>query len=117
MENLRDLQSQVQKFCEERDWDQYHTPKELAIGLVTEASELLDLFRFQSGKQIAEMLENPSQREKIEDEMADVFFFLLRFSQKHQVSLAEALTRKIEKNAQKYPVEKAKGQNTKYNQL
>ena len=56
----------MRDFCEKRDWDQFHTPKELAIGLVTESSELLDLFRFQSEQQIEQMLKDPTKRQNID---------------------------------------------------
>ncbi len=111
------LQTKVRMFCEERDWDQYHGPKDLAIGVVTEASELLEHFRFQSDEQAQALLANPQSKEEIEDELADVLFFLLRFSQRFDVDITQALFRKIEKSEQKYPVEKAKGKNTKYTKL
>jgi NTP pyrophosphatase (non-canonical NTP hydrolase) len=111
---LSEMTDRVRQFCEERNWDQFHTPKELAIGLVTEASELLDLFRFQSPDQIKTQLEKPESRSKIEDELADVLFFLLRFAQRNQVDLKNALENKIAKNALKYPVETAYGSNQKY---
>lgn len=115
--SLRKLTERVQQFCEARDWDQFHGPKDLAIGIITEASELLEHFRFQSDDQANSILNDPKQREDIEDELADVFFFLLRFSQRFDVDLSKALLRKIEKSEKKYPVEKAKGKNTKYTKL
>ncbi|MBU9742881.1 nucleotide pyrophosphohydrolase [Lachnospiraceae bacterium ASD3451] len=108
------LKGLVKDFCEERDWDQFHNPKELAIGLSTEANELLQLFRFQSEEQMREMLGKPDTREQIEDETADIFFFLLRFAQKNGIDLEQALVRKIEKNRKKYPAELARGNNLKY---
>lgn len=111
------LKSIVQTFCEVRDWDQYHGPKDLAIGVSTEAAELLEHFRFQSDEQALALLNDPSVKEEIEDELADVLFFLLRFSQRFDIDLTKALLRKIEKSDRKYPVEKAKGKNTKYTKL
>lgn len=111
------LKQLVKAFCEARDWDQFHGPKDLAIGVITEASELLEHFRFQSEAQSYAILHDPKQREEVEDELADVFFFLLRFSQRFDVDLTKALLRKIEKSECKYPVEKAKGKNTKYTKL
>jgi NTP pyrophosphatase (non-canonical NTP hydrolase) len=116
-DTLREMTQMVQNFCEERDWDQYHTPKELAIGLVTEASELLDLFRFQTDAQIEAQLLRPDQRTAIEDEVADVLFFLLRMAQRNNFNLRDVLQRKIQKNALKYPVERARSSNAKYTQL
>lgn len=114
---LDKLKSIVQTFCEDRDWDQFHSPKDLPIGVITEAAELLEIFRFQSDEQALELFENPQIKEEIEDELADVLFFLLRFSQRFDVDLTKALLRKIEKSEKKYPVEKAKGKNTKYTKL
>jgi len=115
--SIIELQSLVKSFCEARDWDQFHGPKDLAIGVITEASELLEHFRFLSDEQAMELLNNPQQKEEIEDELADVLFFLLRFSQRFDVDLAQALSRKIVKSEKKYPVEKAKGNNRKYTRL
>lgn len=114
---LRELTRKVREFCEVRDWDQFHGPKDLAIGVITEASELLEHFRFQSDEQALALLNDPKIKEEIEDELADVLFFLLRFSQRFDVDLDKALLRKIEKSERKYPVEKAKGNNTKYTKL
>jgi len=112
---LNDLKSDIQFFCSARDWDQFHSAKDLAIGLVTEASELLELFRFQTDAQVAALLENPASRSEISDELADALFFILRFSQKYGFDLTKALNAKMKKNGDKYPVERAKGSNLKYN--
>lgn len=114
---IKALTEKVREFCEARDWDQYHGPKDLAIGVITEASELLEHFRFLSDEEALSLFNNPQQKEEIEDELADVLFFLLRFSQRFDVDLAEALMRKIEKSNKKYPVEKSKGSNRKYTKL
>lgn len=116
-DTIQELIEEVKAFCEARDWDQFHGPKDLAIGVITEASELLEHFRFQSDEQSLELLKDPHVREEIEDELADVLFFVLRFSQRFDVDLEKALIRKLEKSERKYPVEKAKGKNTKYTKL
>ena len=115
--SVDELKSQVQEFCEARDWDQFHGPKDLAIGVITEASELLEHFRFLSDEQAMALLNNPQHKEDIEDELADVLFFLLRFSQRFDIDLARVLVRKIDKSEKKYPVEKSKGSNQKYTKL
>lgn len=112
-----ELKELVKRFCEARDWDQYHNAKDLAIGVSTEAGELLDLFRFKSLEEVKEMLRYKVEREEIEDEMADVLFFLLRMAQMNDIDLSGALERKMMKNEKKYPVEKIKGLNKKYNKL
>lgn len=110
------LTEAVRKFCEEREWDQFHPPKDLAIGLSTEANELLDLFRFKSDAAIAERMQDSEFKEKVSDELADVFFFVLRFAQMNGINLERALLKKLKKNAEKYPIETAKGSNKKYNE-
>lgn len=116
MGDIASMKKAVQEFCEARDWDQFHNPKDLAIGLSTESNELLDLFRFKDSEQMREMMENPSKREEISEELADIFFFLLRFSQMYGFDMEQGLQDKIRKNGEKYPVEKAKGSNLKYNE-
>lgn len=115
---IREAQQWIIDFCSERNWDQYHNPKDVAIGIATEAGELLDIFRFQNGDDIDKILEPGSaKREHVEEELADVFFFTLRFAQRNGIDLASALKSKIAKNAKKYPVSKCYGINAKYSDL
>jgi NTP pyrophosphatase (non-canonical NTP hydrolase) len=114
---LADLQDVVRRFCQARDWDQFHTPKEIAIGVVTEGAELLDLFRFLDTDQQIEVLNETEKRERVENELADVLFFILRFAQRFEVDLAKALDRKITINDEKYPVGLSKGRNLKARDL
>lgn len=109
--------AKVQQFCEARDWDRFHAPQQLAVGLVTEAAELLDLFRFKDDAQVRALMADPAKRGRVEDELADVYFFLLRFAQMNQIDLGRALTNKLAQNEAKYPVEKARGKNLKYDEL
>ncbi len=115
-DDLKSMIEEVQKFCQDRDWDQFHPPKDLAIGISTEANELLDIFRFKSDESISELMSTPEFRQRVSDELADVFFFILRFSQLNKIDLAGALDHKIKKNAEKYPVAQFKGSNKKYNE-
>lgn len=119
MENhtILELTKMVQEFCEERDWDQFHNPKDLAIGISTEANELLDIFRFKSEEQMKELFDNDKSRGHIEEEIADTLFFILRFAQMNNLDLSHCLKQKIEMNNQKYPVDKIKGKNLKYTDL
>ncbi|MEM3656439.1 MAG: nucleotide pyrophosphohydrolase [Thermoprotei archaeon] len=112
---IQELKLLVRKFSDERDWDQYHNPKDLAIGIATEAGELLQLFRFKSADDIEKMISSPELLEKVREEVADVLIFLLRFCDKNAIDVTSALKEKLVKNAQKYPVEKFKGSNKKYN--
>ncbi len=114
---LSDLQARVQHFCEEREWDQFHDIKELAIGVSTEAAELLEIFRFQSREQCEALLRDGLKREEIEDEIADVLFFILRMAGRYGIDLPRAVEKKMAKNAIRYPVEKARGSNRKYDEF
>jgi len=115
--DISGMQEIVKQFCEERNWSQFHNPKDLAIGISTEANELLDIFRFKSDEQIRVMLEVPEKKEAIADELADTLYFILRFAQMNDIDLTDALIRKIKKNEEKYPIYKATGKNLKYKEL
>lgn len=116
LRGLADLQQLADQFCQDRDWDQFHGLKDLAIGLSTESNELLQLFRFKTEQEANSLLSQPARREAIEDELADVLFFLLRFSSRANVDLSHAFRRKLSKNALKYPVDVARGSNLKYSE-
>ncbi|MEK6887123.1 MAG: nucleotide pyrophosphohydrolase [Nanoarchaeota archaeon] len=114
--NIHELKEMVRKFCEDRDWNQYHGAKDLAIGISTEAAELLEIFRFKSEDEIRGLFKNPEKKEHISEEVSDVLYFLLRFAQMNNIDMATAINDKIEKNNRKYPVDKYKGLNKKYNE-
>jgi len=115
--NLSELKEIIKVFCEERDWDKYHNAKDLAIGIITEASELLEQFRFKSEAEMLDMFENEDKRRQIVEEMADVFYFLLRLAQMYEIDLTLELTKKMAINKEKYPINKSKGSNKKYTEL
>ena len=112
---ISEIKEAVKRFCAERDWDQFHSAKDLAIGISTEANELLQIFRFKSNEEIEQIMQS-ARRTEIEEEIADVFYFVIRFAQMSGIDLSKAVTKKIEKNAEKYPVDKVKGCNKKYNE-
>jgi len=114
---LSALKAVVQAFCEERDWDQFHGPRDLAIGIVTEGAELLDRFRFKNDSECEALLADAARRRDVEHELADTFFFVLRFAQRSGIDLAGALGRKLALNAERYPVAKVRGSNRKYTEL
>src|SRR3989344_1188670 len=116
-ENIYELKEKIRRFCEERDWDQFHGAKELAIGVITESSELLEHFRFKSEKEIEDFFKNSEKKDEISEEMADVLYFVLRLAQKYDIDLSTALNKKMDKNEKRYPLEKAKGSNKKYSEL
>ena len=115
--NIHELKEKIKKFCEDRDWDQFHGAKDLAIGIITEASELLEHFRFKSEKETEELFHNSEKKEHMSEEMADILYFLLRLSQRYDIDLSEALDRKMEKNEKRYPIDKSKGSNKKYSEF
>lgn len=114
MSDLEELTKLVQLFCEEREWNDYHNPKDLAIGISTESNELLDIFRFKTETEMNDMMNIQEKREEIANELADVLFFVLRFAQMYHFDIKEEMIRKLKKNNEKYPVEKVKGKNLKY---
>lgn len=115
--NIEELKEKVKKFSEEREWDIYHNAKELSIGIITEASELLEQFRFKSETEVENMFKDIKKRGEITEEMADVFYFLLRLAQRYNIDLDDELKKKMVKNKNKYPIEKSKGSNKKYNEF
>jgi NTP pyrophosphatase (non-canonical NTP hydrolase) len=115
MSEIKELTKKILAFRNARDWKQFHTPKDLAISLSLEASEVLEHFQWKSEKEIEEYVKN--NKKEIGEELADVFNYLLIISHDLKIDLAKASADKIEKNHKKYPIEKAKGKHTKYNKL
>ena len=115
--SINDIKNKIKDFCDARDWDQFHNAKDLAIGLVIEASELLEHFRFKSEEEIEDKFNDLNERKKITEELADVLYFTVLLANKYNVDLTTELNDKIKKNEQKYPIEKAKGSNKKYTEL
>lgn len=110
---IAELKQQVQTFCEKRDWDQFHSAKDLAIGVITEAAELVAHFRFRSEAESDALFDDPGTRAAISAELADVAIFLLRFAQRYGIDLTRAVLDKLDDNARRYPVETARGNNEK----
>lgn len=105
----------VVQFRDDRDWKQFHNPKDCAISLSLEASELLEHFQWKGKEEIEEYV--VSHKEQIGDELADVLYWVLLLSNDLRIDIADTFVRKLEKNDAKYPVEKAKGKKTKYSEL
>lgn len=111
-----EISSLLQKFATERDWDQFHTPKNLATSIAIESSELLEIFQWSRGQNNWEDLSDPNIRDKVENELADVLLYLIRFADLAKIDLNKAAIKKIALNAEKYPIEKFKGSDKKYNE-
>ena len=106
LEKIKIIQS---KFASDRKWDKHHSPKNLAMALSVEASELVELFQWQDNDEIYEKLNDAEFKESIEDEIADIFLYLTRISEKLGIDIEESTLNKIEKNCIKYPIEKNQG--------
>ena len=105
--NYEKIKKEIKEFVDERDWDQFHTPKNLSMALSVEASELLEIFQWQKADEFKNATEK--QKEMIKDEIADIFYYLVRISEKLNISIEEALLNKMKKNKEKYPKESVKG--------
>lgn len=114
---IGELKKKLEKFRDEREWNKYHTPKDLAISIAIEAGELMEFFQWKTNQEVAAALENPVKREEFEDELSDVFNYCLLLASAAGVDLSEAAQRKMLKNEKKYPVEKTKGNWRKYDEL
>ena len=114
---IQELKLRVKKHCEDRDWDQFHNAKELAIALSLESAEVLDLFRYKSTEEVERMLKNPEKKLELSEELADVLYLVFRISQLYDIDLSSEFNKKMVKNELKYPVELAKGKNSKYTEL
>ena len=112
---LYSLKKKIQQFRDERDWKKYHNPKDLAISISIEAAELLEHFQWKTPEQLDKKVQD--DREKIGEEMADVYIYLLELSDITGIDLIDAAEKKLEKNAKKYPVDKSKGNSKKYTEL
>lgn len=114
---ILDLQLKLRDFAAERDWGQFHTPKNLVMALTGEAGELTEIFQWLSLEQSAAVLWDPVQAARVREELADVFAYLLRLSDVLGIDLEQALEEKIAQNALKYPVRLSRGSAVKYTDL
>lgn len=112
---MEDLKQALRRFAAERDWDQFHSPKNLASALVVEAAELLERFQWLTEEQSDAL--SADDKEKVREEIADVFIYLIRLADKLEVDLLQAARDKLAKNAEKYPIDKARGNAKKYTDL
>lgn len=115
MKNINELTKRIIAFRDTRDWKQFHNPKDLAISLVLEASEVMEHFQWKNKDEMEKYIK--SNKSAIGEELADVLYWVLLMSHDLKINVLNALEKKIEKNEDKYPVEKAKGKHTKYNKL
>ena len=114
---IADLKERVTAFVRERDWEQFHSPKNLSMALAAETGELMEHFLWADAAESLARCRQPERRQKIEEEIADVVIYSLEFANVAGIDLAAAIERKQAANALKYPVEKARGRSEKYTEL
>jgi NTP pyrophosphatase (non-canonical NTP hydrolase) len=110
--NIKKIQKQLSDFADERDWNQFHNPKNLAMALSVEASELVEIFQWLTPEQAEEIM-STNESEHVKEEIADVMIYLIRLADKLNVDLEDAVADKIIKNGEKYPIDTSKGSTTK----
>jgi dCTP diphosphatase len=114
-ESLKNLQKAIRKFCDDRDWDQFHNPKDLSISLALEAAEVMEHFQWKNTEEMESHVKK--NKKEVGDELADVFYWVLLLANKLDIDLVSAFKEKMLKNAEKYPIEKSKGSHKKYTDL
>jgi len=114
-DSLKTLTDEVVAFRDERDWKQFHNPKDLAISLTLEAAEVMEHFQWKSADEMQKHI--VEKKEEVSEEIADVLYWVLLMANDLDINLADAFRKKLAKNGKKYPVDKAKGKHTKYTQL
>ncbi len=113
--NILKIQKKLKKFAEKRDWEKFHSLKNLSISLSLEASELMEIFQWENEN--SKFHEDKKIKKRISEEVADVMLYLLRFSDIAKIDLEKECLKKIIINARKYPIKLSKGKSTKYNKL
>ena len=114
MRDLEELKGRVRAFVEERDWSRFHSPKNLAMALSVEASELVELFQWLTEEESGAL--DAERRQRVAEELADVLWFLVRLADRLDIDLLEAAGRKLAANAAKYPADRVRGQSKKYSE-
>ena len=112
---IKELTKKIKQFRDERNWLQFHNHKDMALSLVLEAAEVLEFFQWKSPEEVVK--HGKELKDEIAEELADVAIYLFELADNLDIDIPNAIERKLEKNAQKYPAEKAWGKNTKYNKL
>ena len=116
-DRFRPILKKIQKFRDDRDWMQFHNPKDMATAIVIEASEILEHFLWKSDDETKKYLSDKRNKEEVADEIADTLSFLFELADNLNIDIEKAMDAKSKKNAKKYPVSKARGNATKYDKL
>ena len=112
--DINEITNKIKKFSEDRNWDQFHTPKNLTMALSVEVAELVEIFQWSNSGGLEE-INDPEKKQQMEKEIADIFNYLLKLADVLDIDLEKAALKKIDENEQKYPIEKFKGSSRKYN--
>lgn len=115
MSEIREITGKIKKFRDDRDWMQFHDPKNMAVSVILEASELLEHFQWKTAEEVEKYAKQ--NHAEIKDEIADIALYLFELADNLGINLISAMEEKLEKNELKYPVEKARGKHTKYDKL
>ena len=115
MPDINQLTERIQNFIKERDWNQFHNPKDLALSLVLESAEVMEHFQWKNNEEMQEYIK--SHKNEIGEELADVLYWVLLMSHDLDIDIKKAFEDKMLKNEAKYPINKAKGKHDKYNKL
>lgn len=113
--DIKAIQDDLRRFCDARGWAQFHSPKNLSIALAVEASELLERFQWLTEDESRQIAQHPEDYRSVVEELADVMIYLLRLADQLNVDLDQAVAEKMQKNAEKYPIDLARGNAVKYN--
>ena len=111
---LREIKGKIKKFIKERDWEKYHSPKNISMSIAIEAAELMEHFQWLTIDQSKKLLKNKSRREEIEDELADIAIYVLDFCNAFDINIEKCILRKLDKSSKKYPVRLVRGKAHKY---
>ena len=114
---LGTLKAEVLAFAQARDWEQFHSPKNLSMAIAAEAAELMEPLLWVTPEESRAVMNRPDKRAALQDELADIVVYCLEFANQTGIDLTTAITAKMARNAEKYPVEKARGRAEKYNEL
>ena len=112
--DIDSLNERIRKFVEERDWEQYHSPKNLAMAMIVEAAELVEIFQWMTEQESYNL--EPDQLRRVEEEIADVTVYLMRIADQLNINLYEAIDRKLDLNEKKYPADLVRGKSKKYSE-
>lgn len=116
-DSIASLQARIKAFSEDRDWDQFHTPKNLIMAATAEMGELAEVLQWKNDQEAAEFLTSAQGKERISEEIADVAIYLIRLCQKLNLNFIDIVGKKIMENDLKYPIDKSKGSAKKYKDL